>query len=222
MVTQFRWSKLIESGLTANLPILHPIAGAKPTWYTQVYPYTTLEGLLVLQLRRGDYVEHCYNLRNWGAQWQGFNRFPQYPDQFTTVEGAGTDSISEAANATHFARCYPEANQIAARVQELLQTDAAKGLKNVYIMTNGKLDFINDVKRELAAIKDWNSITSSRDLVVNREQDYVKQAIDMLIGIRSQMIIGNGVSVSVYSFLASPLLRWADQHFFSGQACPLM
>ena len=121
--------------------------------------------------------------------------------QEQTVEGAGSGNISEAAQAEHFKRCYPEPQQIAARVKELLETDAAKGLENVYIMTNGKQDFIDDVKKALGEVKEWNSITSSRDIVVNREQEYVKQAIDMLIGLRSQMIIGNGVSSSLFSLL---------------------
>lgn len=194
IMTGFRWSHLIESGFQSNLMRVHPPSGNKSASYDQIYPYTALDGLLVLQLRRGDYVEHCFNLLNWGAQWQGFNRFPQYPDQFTTVEGAGSGNISEAAQNEHLKRCYPTPHQIAQRVGEIIETDSGKGLENVYIMTNGKVDFIDDVKRELYRIKKWNSITSSRDLLVNREQEYVKQAIDMLIGLRSHTFIGNGVS----------------------------
>lgn len=195
-MTQFRFSPLIEAGMTTNLERVHPLIGSKPANYDLVYPYTTLEGLLVLQLRRGDYVEHCYNLLNWGAQWQGYNRFPQYPDQFSPVEGSGWGGeIAPIPNATHFRRCYPEPYQIAERVKEILETDVAKGLHNVYIMTNGKADWIEEVKEALMTVKQWNSIVSSRELVANREQEYVKQVIDMLIGLRSQVIIGNGVSL---------------------------
>ena len=76
-------------------------------------------------------------------------------------------------------------------------------------MTNGKADWIEEVKEALMTVKQWNSIVSSRELVANREQEYVKQVIDMLIGLRSQVIIGNGVSL-----LPSPRSQTCTDHFY--------
>ncbi|KAH8092224.1 hypothetical protein BXZ70DRAFT_1010919 [Cristinia sonorae] len=156
----------------------------------EMYPYTTFPGLLVLQVRRGDFDKHCNFLFKYKANWHGLNKFPQFPDQFTPAQGEPTAS----SRAEHMKRCYPTPKQIAARVQEILQTDAGKSLDNVYIMTNGKKDFIAEVKEEVGRLRNWKFLRSSRDIVVDHEQVYVKQAIDMLIGLRSDVIIGNGWS----------------------------
>ncbi|TCD63175.1 hypothetical protein EIP91_005872 [Steccherinum ochraceum] len=194
IITGFRWSPLVEAGYAKNIPLINPPSVTHPSHYGETYPYTALGGLLALQIRRGDFEEHCVNLLNWGANWQGFNRFPELPDQFVAVPGAGTFNISDEARAEHLKRCYPTPGQIADRVREIMQTDAGRNLENVYIMTNGQPDFIAEVKEALRGVKAWGSIKSSRDLIVTREQDYVKQAIDMLIGIRAQVLIGNGWS----------------------------
>ncbi|TCD63173.1 hypothetical protein EIP91_005870 [Steccherinum ochraceum] len=194
IITGFRWSHLVESGYAKNIPLIHPPSAVHPGHYGETYPYTALGGLLVLQIRRGDYEDHCVNLLNWGANWQGFNRFPELPDQFVAVPGAGTSNITDEARAEHFKRCYPTPTQIADRVREILHTSAGRNLENVYIMTNGRPDFIAEVKEALRGVKTWGSVKSSRDLIVTREQEYVKQAIDMLIGLRAQVLIGNGWS----------------------------
>lgn len=221
ILTAFRWSPLVEAGLEKNIPLILPptTKNKDSAAYSQTYPYTTLPGLLVLQLRRGDYEGHCVHLLDYGANWQGFNRFPQLPDQFVAVPGAGTANISDDARAEHFRRCYPNPDQIAERVREILHTDAGKGLESVYIMTNGTPDFIAEVKEALRGVQSWAAIISSRDLFVNREQQYVKQAIDMLIGLRAQTMIGNGVSrpISLSQTYLNSRSRSSDP-IVSGQA----
>ncbi|KAH8099844.1 hypothetical protein BXZ70DRAFT_222109 [Cristinia sonorae] len=190
MLLNFRWSSLVESGLAANLPSIYtgPPGGT--------YPYTTLPGLLTLQIRRGDFDKHCVHLLIYGSQWEGFNSFPQFPDRYTAVRGSGSgkDDAPEASRAEHMRHCYPNPVQIAAKVSEILQTSTGKSLTDVYIMTNGNERFIAEVKGQVGRLKAWRSIKSSRDLVLSHEQHYIKQAIDMLIGIRSDVIIGNGWS----------------------------
>ncbi|CCM04333.1 uncharacterized protein FIBRA_06505 [Fibroporia radiculosa] len=64
-------------------------------------------------------------------------------------------------------------------------------------MTNGPPEWVEEVKaafRKSTGGKEWRSVRSSRDLVVSAEQKYVKQAVDMLIGQRAQVFIGNGFS----------------------------
>ncbi|KAJ2974143.1 hypothetical protein NUW54_g11938 [Trametes sanguinea] len=98
--------------------------------------------------------------------------------------------------------------QILARVDELARADAdaARGLENVYIMTNGAVEWVDALKAALRATGRWKNVASSRDLVLNWEQKYVAQAVDMLIGQRAQMFVGNGVRVfsSVWA-----VARWA-------------
>ena len=60
-------------------------------------------------------------------------------------------------------------------------------------MTNGARPWVTELKDALRETGGWNLIASSRDLELNWEQQYIAQAVDMLIGQRAQVIIGNGV-----------------------------
>ena len=53
---------------------------------------------------------------------------------------------------------------------------------------------MEELKDELRKMGGWEQVVSSRDLELGWEQQYVAQAVDMLIGQRAQVIIGNGVS----------------------------
>ena len=81
------------------------------------------------------------------------------------------------------------------RVAEVRASAAGKGLKNVYIMTNGKRPWVAELKEALDKMGGWEKIASSRELTLTWEQQYVAQSVDMLIGQRAQVLIGNGVSV---------------------------
>ncbi len=99
-------------------------------------------------------------------------------------------------------RCYPTIDQIVEKIDEIRKSPAGKGLKDVYVMTNGKREWVQELKAHLRSMGGWNKIASSRDMVINDEQKEVAQAVDMMIGERAQVIIGNGVS-EVGSFLTS-------------------
>lgn len=72
---------------------------------------------------------------------------------------------------------------------------ASQGLKNVYIMTNGGTLWVGELRKALKKAHGWNQIASSSDLRLNREQKYVAQTVDMMIGQRAQVFVGNGVRV---------------------------
>ena len=61
-------------------------------------------------------------------------------------------------------------------------------------MTNGDEAWLNDLKQALLEIKTWDSVTSSRDLRLSWEEKPIAQSMDMLVGQRAQVFIGNGVS----------------------------
>ena len=67
-------------------------------------------------------------------------------------------------------------------------------MKNVYVMTNAPKSWVLQLKYGLSKIGDWDHIASSRDLKLNWEQKYIAQSVDMMIGQRAQVLIGNGVS----------------------------
>jgi len=53
---------------------------------------------------------------------------------------------------------------------------------------------VKDLKDAFNAIGGWELITSSRDMELTVEQKYVSPAVDMLIGQRADVFVGNGFS----------------------------
>lgn len=91
-----------------------------------------------------------------------------------------------------------------------------KMLRKIYIMTNGDHEFLQELKdgldidalRSLSTsvnsdlptdfdydfVWDWDEISTSRDLDLGWETKYVAQAMDMYVGQRAELFIGNGFS----------------------------
>lgn len=158
-------------------------------------PYRPIPGLLVLHIRRGDFEQHCEHLARWASEFNGFNSFDGLPDQLTAIPGGGGGGETTEENlAFYFTRCYPSIEQITQKVEAVRQTPEGKGLKDVYVMTNAKKEWAEELKGALRKMGDWQRVSTSRDLVLTKEEKYVAQAVDMLIGQRAQVLIGNGVS----------------------------
>ncbi|KAI8999008.1 hypothetical protein BD414DRAFT_406900 [Trametes punicea] len=199
IMTHFGWSALVELGFDNNREVFSPTATLEPPltsvpFTTSAERYTELPGLLVLHLRRGDYERHCEHLANWSSTYLAYNALPALPDRFEPPPGGGWGTNTPENVAVYMRHCLPTIPQILARVEEVVALDAARGLENVYIMTNGALEWVEQLKAALRGMGRWRNIASSRDLVLNWEQKYVAQAVDMLIGQRAQVFIGNGWS----------------------------
>lgn len=100
--------------------------------------------LLALHLRRGDFQEHCFNLAEWGAPYSGMNTFPELrahdefvvprvastPEEHALVEASTTKrrivgnetlvASMEDRKLIYGIHCFPDAEQIARRVREVV------------------------------------------------------------------------------------------------------
>ena len=194
ILTHFGWSPLVELAFDTNRDMFLPSLSIEP--YLTSLPYTTnadryavIPGLMALHLRRGDFAGHCEHLAGYPAEYNAFSSFPDLPDPFVPPRGPDPDE-NRAAFRAH---CYPTLEQIVQRVRELRRTHAARGLRKLYIMTNADEGFVRELREALWRDQDWQMISSSRDLVLNWEQRHVAQAVDMLVGQRAQVFVGNGV-----------------------------
>lgn len=200
ILSDFRWSPLIESAFETNRPIFSPASGLEPyipalPWFgASANPYPPLPGLLVLHVRRGDFASHCEHLAKWSSDWNGFNQFPTLPDRFERLPSAGWGETTPENLDLYMRRCFPSIEQIVAKVEEVRATPAGRGLRHVYIMTNGAKDWVDELKRALGKTGHFKKVSSSRELRLSWEQKYIAQAVDMLIGQRAQVLIGNGFS----------------------------
>ncbi|KAK7443273.1 hypothetical protein VKT23_015870 [Stygiomarasmius scandens] len=202
ILTEFGFSPMILSAYLSNRHLFVN----KNTYQTEdpgdnlaIARTKPIPGLLTLHIRRGDFSDHCLHLARWSSKFTGFNTFPEFKDRFHPPE-------SEEERAVEYGkRCYPSIEQIVKKVREVA-TDAhdhalsseitVSPLKRIYVMTNAPKAWLKDLKRALMddAVVPWEAIQTSRDLGLTWEQKYVAQAVDMYVGVRSQVFVGNGFS----------------------------
>ena len=220
LLTYFAWSPLIELAFDVNRDLFLPPSSLASTPYLSSLPYDTsapttftttnnvvryprIPGLMAIHVRQGDYSTHCTTLGSLGDPFISVNSFPSLPDQLVPpgnptshgklpVEWTGSPEQLEY----HHRRCFPSIPEIVAKVLEVRSAPVGAGVRRIHIMTNGKPPYIAELKSALKDAAEWDSISSSRDLVLNWEQKFVSQAVDVLVAQRAQVIIGNGVSVS--------------------------
>ena len=76
--------------------------------------------------------------------------------------GSGNGQFTEEGKDIYLRHCFPDIEQIVARVAEVRATPAGRGLKDIYIMTNGKREWVADLKASLRAMGGWDKIASAR------------------------------------------------------------
>ncbi|KIY53954.1 hypothetical protein FISHEDRAFT_32195 [Fistulina hepatica ATCC 64428] len=204
IVSQFGWSPLILSAYWTNRAFFAP----EPSRFSlSLFRHSEfeggIEGLLVIHIRRGDFSFHCNVFVRDSSTYNGFNTFDDFPDKFTVPPIGEDGPITPERTQIYFEHCYPTIPQIVARVTEvrrdLEQNKVGSSLRKLYVMTNGERSWLQELKDALnrAALEegfDWEGISTSRDIVLTKEQKYVAQALDMYVAQRAQVIIGNGFS----------------------------
>jgi len=192
IVTEFRWSPLIEGIVRQNFEHFAPDGLPHPS--PDNNPYPIIDGLLAMHLRRGDFDEHCRNLAEWSSSFTAFNQIQGITDRFAAPPRGPKGHLTNEGARAYQRACYPTIQDIVRRVEEIRASESGKGLKNIYVMTNGKREWVAKLKEAFLEAGHWDNIGSSRDLELNDEQRYVAQAADMLIGQRADVFIGNGFS----------------------------
>ncbi|EKM82198.1 hypothetical protein AGABI1DRAFT_105512 [Agaricus bisporus var. burnettii JB137-S8] len=200
--------------------------------------------LLALHLRRGDFIQHCDGLAQWRSTYTGFNTLPSLPDRFFAENNTLLAQLSEQEIKDRYReKCFPDVDAVRRRVVTAVkewrsirleielakrwwiprgwmtnaeETRVKKMLRKVYIMTNGDLEFLQELKEGLYGdahlssvtshsssvdsgfdydfVWDWDEVSTSRDLEWGWETKYVAQAMDMYVGQRAELFVGNGFS----------------------------
>ena len=208
----FGWSPLVEDAFKINQRLFSLSTIIPPS--TPELRYPPIPGLLALHVRRGDFEAHCPNLRSWKTTFTGLNTQPGTTDRdITLVEDEGGSLTPASVNAFQRA-CYPDINQIVERVRQIRQTKEGKRLRNVFIMTNGSPEWVEELREALVKDHPWKLIASSLQMRVSWEQKFVASAVDMMIAQRSDVFIGNGVST------LTPLTFSRDQPWCSSFVVP--
>ncbi|KZV98889.1 hypothetical protein EXIGLDRAFT_275066 [Exidia glandulosa HHB12029] len=200
VMTHFAWSTPVQEAVARNMRLISPSspasswranAGSAVDKYGALRPAGAIgiQRLVAVHIRRGDFEDHCKKLHGWGAGFASWNLLKGLPDTFTS---------SKASPAEYERKCWPTIEEIVARLHEVrAQHDKREGagheLENVFIMTNGKRQWVTDLK---TALQDdgWRTVSSSKDLVLEHVENSVNQAVDMEIARRAEVFVGNGFS----------------------------
>ncbi|KAF9219951.1 hypothetical protein BS17DRAFT_788339 [Gyrodon lividus] len=196
VATHWGWSPLIHDAYRKNRHLFQPTkSGLFAGFFFPEKENMTapIPGLLAIHIRRGDFKDHCQNLAQWSANWNAFNSFPEFHDKFDPPPDDGSGETSQKNIDLYVQRCYPSIEQIVDKVRQV-RMGATENLRYLYIMTNGAIPWVEELKATLALDMDWEHVGSSRDLKLTWEQKFVAQALDMYVAQRAQVLIGNGWS----------------------------
>ncbi|KAG6837082.1 hypothetical protein H0H93_014974 [Arthromyces matolae] len=189
IVTKYMWSPLVYSAILRNFPLLQPKS------IEALYDFTantTLDGLLALHLRRGDYRRHCPRLAGWKAQYNGLNQYSDLVDRF---DSSPYTYQSEEYNNYYMEHCLPTVEQLVSRLAIIRKANPE--LRRVYVLTNAWGFWLNSLKTAL--LKDgWQDLKSTLDLSLDSKQNQVAAAVDMAIAERAQVFLGNGLNLKYH------------------------
>ena len=130
-----------------------------------------------------------------GSRFTGLNIQPGTVDEDLKLEENRGGSLTRASTGRFQRACYPNVGQIVERVRQIRMTEEGKGLRNIFIMTNALPEWVEELREALMRDHPWKQVASSLQMRVTWEQKFVAQAVDMMIGQRADVFIGNGVSV---------------------------
>ncbi|KAF9244158.1 hypothetical protein BU15DRAFT_86106 [Melanogaster broomeanus] len=172
ILRNFSWSPLVLKTYAANAQLFG--AAPKPSRFFH-----------------RDFTDHCTHLAKWGSDWNGFNKFADFPDKFQVPAGAGGGEVTE--------KNLQVTEKIVEKVREVLAEQkmlygGKKELNRIYVMTNGDVAWLMQLKEGLMGVKRWDAISSSRELRLGWESKHIAQSVDMLVGQQAQVFIGNGFS----------------------------
>ncbi|KAF7316538.1 hypothetical protein MIND_00173100 [Mycena indigotica] len=209
ILSDFGWSPLILSEFYTNLPHFDS--------YTEMDTISTtetstkpLKGLLVIHIRRGDYGWWCKEAWKNRQAFTGVNSLPELLDKYPhPPNGRGPKEVFRK-------HCYPTIEEIVSKVLQVAK--AKKDVKWVYIMSNAKRAWLRKLVAALEVAYEWHMVSTSRDLELSWEGKYVSQALDMYVGQRAELFIGNGFSSltsnTVLLRRQNPELDPSDIHFW--------
>ncbi|KAF7309248.1 hypothetical protein MIND_00295100 [Mycena indigotica] len=187
ILANFGWSSLVLGELLANLAHFMPAAFQFSGPGVMLDTQAPIPGLLALHVSRGDYETWCPEAVGNGHVFTGFNRFPELPDK--------TPSPKDENGVRH---CLPSVQDIVDKVRSIVdarRVSELSPLTRVYVMTNAHADWLASLVEALLTIGIWkDGVGTSRELSLSWDGRHVAQAVDMSVGQRAEVFVGNGFS----------------------------
>lgn len=194
-------STIVQSAIEGNIRLFLSPSLQPPSSENTRHPYdgpNLFSSVLSIHVRRGDFKQACSEHAAMNSTFYNWNLLPFLPDKLVAQRQNNTQQILE--------RCWPTSEYIRERVDQArkiyesqVTSEDGRGLSVLYIMSNDHTEWIEELKRAFER-DGWRRVVMSRDLKLNPQQKDVSVAVDMEIGMRSAVFIGNGVSRPFYRF----------------------
>jgi len=191
-----RTSPLILSAIHQNEHLLFD--------HTSIRDPSRYDAVMAVHLRRGDYEEACTLLAQHNSTFYMWNLLPELPDPLITTPRPQSVEDEKWENSPENVamvrkRCWPTEAEIVAKVMqaksdwEASKESDGKKMSVLYVMTNGDEVWLTSLKRRLKAWG-WRKVVAAQELELSPEEVGVAMGVDMDIGRRAAVFIGNGWS----------------------------
>jgi hypothetical protein len=209
-----RPSAVVLSAVERNVPLLLPRGPRVPD--ASENPF---ERMMAVHMRRGDFEGHCAWISSCTTTWFNWyvrhrnvvhvlqdllmssrsfrNLYPTLPDKLelpANCEKQPHEVITELVRG----HCYPTEDEIATKIRDArnayITQYPQKTLDTLFLMTDANQTWVESFGKRMRG-EGWNTVIGSRDIKFwDNEQKEEGMAIDMEIGRRVEVFIGNGVS----------------------------
>ena len=159
------------------------------------------------------YMKHCYP--DIGQVVERVRQVVHDYESFARDRNSNLDSYQKYENWGSSKRTRQQKNRNSTTGQR--ESVGNNLLKRIYIMSNGDRQLLRELKQALMDDAErsklsggetngwefewtWEGVSTSRDVELGWEEKFVSQALDMYIGQRSELFIGNGVRKKIISF----------------------
>jgi hypothetical protein len=191
-------SAIVKAAVDRNEPLFLP---SQRLAYPERDPY---DRMLAIHLRRGDFKRHCLKMAGMNLTFHSWNLLPSLPDKFIP------EGYTPEGNALFQKHCYPDRDMILDKIRESREDYIAASpgehrvLDMIFLMTNDATGWVDELKTELMQ-SGWNTVVTTKDFELDREQKDVGMAVDMEFAIKAAVFIGNGVSLFFLILECTPL-----------------
>ncbi|KAF8961932.1 hypothetical protein BDZ97DRAFT_1663420 [Flammula alnicola] len=189
-------SPIVQAAVDRNQYLFMP-RSRRPQNTTETNPF---DRMLAIHLRRGDFSKACLDLANWNSTFYSWNLLPSLPDSFSTPPGYEWGKNTPENVALYLERCYPTDDYIINKIRQsrrdylvAAKPDERRVLDTLFLLTNDKSGWV-DSMRPLLKREGWNTIVTTKELVLDQEQNDVNMAVDMEFARKAAVFIGNGWS----------------------------
>ncbi|KAH9480254.1 Strobilurin A biosynthesis cluster protein l1 [Psilocybe cubensis] len=192
-------SPIVRSAIETNLPSFSPGELDLQVPQSNVSNITPFSNTLSAHIRRGDFRRQCRHFWTWSSTYYNWNLLPFLLDRFDPPPGFSWGANIPQNLPIFLKRCWPDIPTIIKRIHDVREdylrtttTQEQKQLKTVYVMTNDNSPWLDELRLALK-LDGWEIVLTTSDLILNAEQKEVGVSVDMEIGRRSELFIGNGV-----------------------------